>query len=89
MKKTLLPQLDIGARTNKLKRVKKMPPSKRKYCHTCNEFVTSSVAHETHDVISGISNEMLQTPTKIVEQKIDSKKESQFQLSLRIPSIQY
>uniref|UniRef100_A0A8D8M5C0 Zinc finger CCHC domain-containing protein 4 n=1 Tax=Cacopsylla melanoneura TaxID=428564 RepID=A0A8D8M5C0_9HEMI len=78
MKKTSLPQLDIGALKNRLKRVKKMPPSKRKYCNSCNELVTSLVAHESHDVVSGISNEMLQTPTKILQQKSDSKKESQF-----------
>ncbi|XP_011303418.1 zinc finger CCHC domain-containing protein 4 [Fopius arisanus] len=58
-------------------------PENRGFCHTCGRlvFIGEIHKHKDHDSITGITNEELKNPTKILKPLSNPKKEAQYMFS--------
>ena len=57
-------RLDV-VRRNILPQVRILPECKRNYCKKCGELFVDSGNHKGHDVIRGISDNLLNSPPKV------------------------
>ncbi|XP_063976689.1 rRNA N6-adenosine-methyltransferase ZCCHC4 [Diachasmimorpha longicaudata] len=58
-------------------------PENRCYCHTCGRlfFLNEITKHKDHDLITGVTDDQLKNPTKILKALSDPKKEAQYMFS--------
>lgn len=58
--------------------LKNVPSEQRIYCKTCGIFIETIVNHETHVVVKGISDELLNEPSVYLPQLDDDKFNAQY-----------
>jgi Probable N6-adenine methyltransferase len=58
--------------------VLKLPLPQRIFCRTCGSFLTSTSSHESHDTVSGMSDEQLTQPSLLLPQLDDDKLNAQY-----------
>lgn len=58
--------------------VKSLPSNDRIYCHTCEVFIKSDKSHESHSIIKGIDDNILQEPSLFLSQLNNDKINAQY-----------
>lgn len=76
----LISALSFQTRRNFVSNIEKLNPDERAYCYDCNElfYKSNSFPHNNHNVITPISNDFLNNPTKLLNPLDVNKKEAQF-----------